>query len=153
MHATLASVLVVLVYAFGETMWLLLMNGYYTRHFSKFTLDHMLALRSPLAMYMVYPLLLAGFFVLVLWPLKTQVDAHRDALDFDETYMLTLAKGMMFGLVVYGVYNLTNVATLPGYPWNLVAVDTLWGVFWFGILALVFRLSLSPAGRSARAAA
>ncbi len=36
-------------------------------------------------------------------------------------------RGAAFGLAVYGVYNLTNKATLPGYSWKMVAVDTVWG--------------------------
>jgi uncharacterized membrane protein len=37
------------------------------------------------------------------------------------------AWGALFGLVVYGTYDLTNLATLKGYPVRLAVADMLWG--------------------------
>ena len=37
------------------------------------------------------------------------------------------AYGALFGLVVYGVYDFTNVATLRQYPLQLALVDLAWG--------------------------
>jgi uncharacterized membrane protein len=36
--------------------------------------------------------------------------------------------GALFGLVVYGVYDLTNLATLRQWPVLLAVVDLTWGV-------------------------
>lgn len=36
--------------------------------------------------------------------------------------------GMMFGLVVYGVYNGTNYATKSEWTMKLAILDTLWGM-------------------------
>ncbi len=36
-------------------------------------------------------------------------------------------KAFMFGLVAYGTYNLTNMATVKGWSINVVIVDMLWG--------------------------
>jgi uncharacterized membrane protein len=33
----------------------------------------------------------------------------------------------MFGLVAYGTYNLTNMATVKGWSPSVVFVDMLWG--------------------------
>lgn len=35
--------------------------------------------------------------------------------------------GALFGLVAYATYDLTNMATLKGFTWKLVAVDLVWG--------------------------
>lgn len=35
--------------------------------------------------------------------------------------------GCLFGIILYGVYDFTNYATLAGWPIALVVVDTLWG--------------------------
>lgn len=35
--------------------------------------------------------------------------------------------GALFGLVVYGVYDLTNYATLAGWPALVTIADILWG--------------------------
>ena len=39
----------------------------------------------------------------------------------------SIARGALFGLVVYGVYDLTNLSTLRGWPVVLTAVDIAWG--------------------------
>jgi uncharacterized membrane protein len=36
--------------------------------------------------------------------------------------------GALFGLVAYATYDLTNLATLKGWPVKLVVVDLLWGM-------------------------
>lgn len=48
-----------------------------------------------------------------------------------------LALGALFGLVVYGVYDLTNYSTLTNYPLRLTIVDMLWGAVACGTAALI----------------
>ena len=38
-----------------------------------------------------------------------------------------LFRSFMFGLVAYGTYNLTNMATVKGWSESVVFVDMLWG--------------------------
>ena len=47
-------------------------------------------------------------------------------------------KGALFGLVVYGVYNGTNYATIPTWTSKIWLLDNLWGVF---VCALVSYIS------------
>lgn len=35
--------------------------------------------------------------------------------------------GGMFGFFTYATYDMTNLATLDGWPWTIVVVDILWG--------------------------
>ena len=57
----------------------------------------------------------------------------------DET-MKFLFRAFIFGLVAYGTYNLTNMATVKGWSYIVVFVDMFWGGFltafssYFGIL-------------------
>jgi uncharacterized membrane protein len=44
--------------------------------------------------------------------------------------------GLAFGLVAYGVYDLTNQATLKHWPLALTLVDMAWGSFLTGLAAL-----------------
>ncbi len=37
--------------------------------------------------------------------------------------------GALFGFFTYATYDLTNLATLPGWPVKVVVVDILWGTF------------------------
>jgi uncharacterized membrane protein len=38
-----------------------------------------------------------------------------------------LFKAFIFGLVAYGTYNLTNMATVKGWSPSVVFVDMIWG--------------------------
>ncbi len=37
--------------------------------------------------------------------------------------------GALFGIIAYGTYDLTNFATLQGWPLKVVVADMLWGGF------------------------
>ncbi|KAG1653620.1 hypothetical protein FOA52_007626 [Chlamydomonas sp. UWO 241] len=94
--------------------------AFYRARLAPVASDGVLRIRSFLAIALVYPLLLLGAWILVLR---------------DEPSAL---KGAVFGAVAYGVYNLTNMATLPGYSWALVAVDTLWGAAVFAAVTAIW---------------
>ena len=55
----------------------------------------------------------------------------------DSDYLSIFLLGAYFGLVVYGVYDFTNLATLKSWPLLLVAVDVSWGATVTGIATLV----------------
>ena len=38
-----------------------------------------------------------------------------------------LWRGALFGLLAYATYDLTNLATIQGWPWDLAVVDMVWG--------------------------
>ena len=46
-----------------------------------------------------------------------------------------LLYGGLMGLVIYGVYEGTNMATLKNWPLKMLVVDTLWGVLLCGATA------------------
>ena len=120
---TKALVAVLIVYAVAEAAWLASMRSTYARWFGGFARGP-LRLRSLPAAALTYAILLSCFYVLVL----------RSPVPPSQPLMQTV-RGALFGLAVYGVYNLTNMATLAGYPWAMVAVDAAWGTVLFGALA------------------
>ena len=63
---------------------------------------------------LVYVLLAAGLVLFVIPRTPAPVPAP-------------LLRGALFGLVVYGVYDLTNLSTLRGWPLLLTCVDIAWG--------------------------
>ncbi|MBO8087652.1 MAG: DUF2177 family protein [Marichromatium sp.] len=97
-----------------DLLWL----GVIARGFYRAQLAHLLAdtTRWPaaIAFYLIY---VAGILVMAILP-------GVEAGSLDRT--LLLAAG--FGFFTYITYELTNMATLPGWPLRLVLVDTLWGV-------------------------
>lgn len=63
-----------------------------------------------------YLIFVAGIIVLAVWPaVERQSLGHAIAL------------GALLGLVAYAAYDLTNLATLEGFPFKVVLVDMIWG--------------------------
>ncbi|MDH6593412.1 putative membrane protein [Variovorax sp. TBS-050B] len=44
-------------------------------------------------------------------------------------WLTALGHGALLGLVAYATYDLTNQATLKGWPWMVTAADLCWGSF------------------------
>ncbi len=65
--------------------------------------------------YLLYP---AGLMVFAVVPAVRKQDWRTAAL-----------LGGLLGLVAYGTYDLSNMATLRGWPWQMTVVDMAWGTF------------------------
>lgn len=48
-----------------------------------------------------------------------------------------LFKGAALGFLAYGTYEATNMATLKGWTWTMVAVDVAWGMALTALTAAV----------------
>lgn len=46
-----------------------------------------------------------------------------------ESLLYAILAGGFFGLVAYGTYDLTNLATLKDWPFLITAIDLAWGTF------------------------
>ncbi|MCZ8374241.1 MAG: DUF2177 family protein [Beijerinckiaceae bacterium] len=74
---------------------------------------------AALAFYVLYVM---GLTVFVLLP------AHESG-----SVLRALAYGAFFGLVAYGTYDLTNLATLEGFTLRIALIDMGWGAFVSGV--------------------
>lgn len=63
-----------------------------------------------------YLLFLVGLVVLVILPAVER-----------ESFANAVLLGALFGLVTYAAYDLTNLATLDGFPLKVALVDLVWG--------------------------
>jgi uncharacterized membrane protein len=43
--------------------------------------------------------------------------------------VMAVASGALLGLVAYGTYDFTNLATIRGWPISVAVVDVSWGIF------------------------
>ena len=50
-------------------------------------------------------------------------------------WRLALRQGALFGFFAYATYDLTNLATLKGYPMTLALADMAWGTLLSGVSA------------------
>jgi uncharacterized membrane protein len=57
--------------------------------------------------------------------------------------MLAARQGALVGLLAYGTYELTNLATLQGWEWSMVALDMIWGA----IISAAAAMAGAAAGR------
>ena len=62
-----------------------------------------------------------------------------------ESWKAALARGALLGLLAYGTYDMTNLATLKGWPWRMAAVDMAWGTALTALAALGGYLALKSA--------
>jgi uncharacterized membrane protein len=70
-------------------------------------------LPAAIAFYLIY---VAGIMVLAVQPgLRAQ------------SLLTAILTGAMLGLVAYGTYDLTNLATLKGWPLHVTLLDLAWG--------------------------
>ncbi len=54
-----------------------------------------------------------------------------------ESWMVALTRGALFGFMCYMTYDLTNMAVLRGWSWQVVGIDILWGAVLSGAVALI----------------
>lgn len=59
--------------------------------------------------------------------------AVEPALDWADA----AGRGALLGFVMYGLYDLTNYATLVGYPVSFALQDMVWGTFLFAATAMI----------------
>ena len=45
----------------------------------------------------------------------------------DGSLRTTILRGALFGLIAYGTYDLTNLATVKNWPLTITVVDMVWG--------------------------
>lgn len=58
------------------------------------------------------------------------------------TWQSTFLIGALFGLMAYGTYDLTNMATLKAWSWKLASMDMAWGAFATAASAVAGRSAL-----------
>jgi uncharacterized membrane protein len=97
-----------------DLIWL----GVVARSFYQDQLGHLMRpstnWAAAIAFYLIF---VAGIVVLAVWPaIERQSLVHA------------LFLGAVLGLVTYAAWDLTNLATLKGFPAALVPVDMAWGV-------------------------
>jgi len=97
-----------------DMLWL----GLLARNFYQQQLGFLLNPRTNwLAAVIFYLIFVAGVVVFVVLPGAQTGSLAR-----------TLILGAFFGLVTYATYDLTNLATLKGWPITMVVVDIGWGM-------------------------
>ena len=108
-----ATILSALIFLIIDVIWL----SFSVKAFYRPNIGHLL-LDKPVmwAAAMFYLIYVLGLGVVIIEP----------SINFENSLMF-LFKAFMFGLVAYGTYNLTNMATIKGWSPSVVFVDMIWG--------------------------
>lgn len=97
-----------------DGLWLALMlKRFYVPNIGHLLSDSM-AIWPAIIFYILYGIALNVFVVL-------------PALKNNTGYFDLLLLGLLFGMVTYGTYDLTNQVTLKNWPWTVTLVDISWG--------------------------
>ena len=106
-----STLLAALIFLIIDVIWL----SFAVKSFYRPNIGHLL-LDKPVmwASAMFYIVYVFGLGVVIIEP----------SLNFEDTIKF-LFKAFMFGLVAYGTYNLTNMATVKGWSASVVFVDML----------------------------
>jgi uncharacterized membrane protein len=104
-----------------DAFWLTLNYKYHDALFQSVQKAPMTVRLIPAAL--VYVLIPLALYYFAIQPSKTDKDA--------------VIKGSLLGLSMYGLYDLTNLATLKGWTTEMAIKDTLWGTFACGAGSLI----------------
>jgi uncharacterized membrane protein len=108
-----ATLLAALIFLIIDIIWLsFAVKSFYRPNIGPLLLDKPVMWAAAM-FYIVY---VVGIGIIIIEP----------SINFDNTLSFLL-KAFIFGLVAYGTYNLTNMATVKGWSPNVVIVDMLWG--------------------------
>ncbi len=107
-----------------DGLWLgIMIKRFYLPNVGHLFRDSM-AIWPAIIFYILYGIALSVFVVL-------------PALKNSTGYFEVLLLGILFGMVCYGTYDLTNQATLKNWPWVVTIVDIAWGGCLTGAVSLI----------------
>jgi uncharacterized membrane protein len=119
-HTVKLYLLVLLVFLAIDMIWL----GFLMTQFYKTELGS-LARRSGDAMA---PVWWAALLVYVLIPLGIVLFV-LPRVSPESSPLAALGWGFVYGIILYGVYDLTNYSLIDQWPWRMTWVDIAWGGF------------------------
>lgn len=101
------------VFCVLDFLWL----GYIAKHFYQSQMGELMAVEVRIVPAIIfYVLYIAGLVLFAISP------AMRES-----NWLLAVGLGAALGVIAYGSYDLTNLATLKGWSLSLTLVDMAWG--------------------------
>ena len=82
------------------------------------------------------PILWAAILFYLVYMVGLALIILKPALDNNSIFQ-AFWTGIVLGVVAYGTYNLTNMATIKNWSFMVVWIDILWGGFLTGISAAI----------------
>lgn len=102
------------IFLIFDLFWLLVVSKKMYQHF----IGSLMGETKILPAILFYLLYIVGVLFFVIVP-----GIEKNSLWY------VLGSGALFGLICYATYDLTNLATLEGWPVKMTVIDLLWGTF------------------------
>lgn len=110
------------VFLIVDAIWLtMVMKPIFERNLGDMLLSE--ARLGPAAAF--YALYVVGILYFATWPALSAA-----------SWRLALLNGAALGFLAYGTYEVTNLATLRGWTWGMLAIDLTWGMLLTALSAL-----------------
>lgn len=115
-------ILTTIVFFAIDMVWLgLIAKNIYRRYLGDLLSDNV----NWTAAIIFYLVFIVGIFVFVIMP---SVEKH--------SLLRAVVLGAVFGFITYATYDLTNYATLKGFPLTIVFIDLAWGAVLTSLVSL-----------------
>lgn len=119
------------IFLFIDLLWLgIVMKGFYSQELGGLARRQGTALAPRWGAAVLVYLLIPGGLVLFVRPL----------LGVNATTWQAIGWGAIYGLVLYGVYDLTNLAVLEKWSVRMTLADIVWGCILCGTMSAIMRL-------------
>jgi len=104
-----------LVFLIVDMLWLgVIAKGIYQKYLGGFLSDNV----NWTAAFIFYFIFVLGISIFAIYP-----SVNKDSVNN------AILMGALFGFFTYATYDLTNLATLKGWPLSIVFIDIIWGSF------------------------
>jgi len=118
----LSYVLTTIVFFAIDMVWLgFIAKNIYRKYLGAFLSDSV-NWTAAIIFYLIY---IVGIFIFVINPAIEK-----------QSLVKAITLGAAFGFIAYATYDLTNYATLKGFPLNIVFIDLAWGAILTAIVSL-----------------
>ena len=118
------------IFLFFDLIWLgVIMSGFYNHELGDLARRQGAALAPRWGAAVLVYLLIPGGIILFVRPL----------LGKNSTSLQAFGWGALFGLVLYGVYDLTNLSILEKWTVRMTLADISWGCVLSGTISVIMR--------------
>lgn len=114
MQYVIAYIVAIVVFCVIDTLWI----GTFAQDFYNEQIGHLRGKVNWGAAIVFYLMYIAGIVIIAVHPALISGSVKTAVI-----------YGALFGFFCYATYDLTNYATLKGWPLKMVIVDIIWGVF------------------------
>ena len=98
-----------------DAIWLgLIARNFYAKYLAVYLTDNVIWL-SAIIFYLIFNI---GLLIFVILP---SIEKN--------SYTTLILYSLLYGLVTYATYDLTNYATIKDWPFAVTIVDIIWGMF------------------------